>query len=159
MKPIIRKLLIGFVILCVVLGGAYGARKAYRSVRQTRLLKQARTYLAKDEPRKAFLSVQGVLRANPKNVDACRLMADMLEQGRSPAALMWRNKVVEYNPKSTEDRLALVQTALVFRDRATATNALEGVDSAGKKHRRVPKPGRYNLSGRTPVRAGRETFP
>jgi hypothetical protein len=64
--------------------------------------------LARNETRKAVLCVQGVLRRNSKNVDACRLMAEILERGRSSrAALLWRSRVVEYNPGSTEDRMAL----------------------------------------------------
>src|SRR5215831_7799182 len=107
MKPIVRKLIVACVILGVVLGGGYAAYRGYRSVRQARLLRQAREFLANNELRKAYLSVQGVLRKDSKNPEACRLMADLLERGRSPAALVWRNKVVEYNPESTEDRLAL----------------------------------------------------
>jgi tetratricopeptide (TPR) repeat protein len=150
MKRILRNLTVGIVALGLVLGGAYGARHVYRSLRQARLLKQAKAYLAKADPRKAFLSVQGVLRANPKNIDACRLMADLLEQGQSPAALLWRSKVVEYNPKSTDDRLALAQTALAMRDYGTATNALEGVSAAGKST--APY---HNLAGTVAV-AGRQ---
>lgn len=132
MKSIVRRLIVGCIIIAVVLGGAYEARRAYRNVRQARLLRQAHAFLAKSEPRKALLCIQNVLRANPKNVDACRLMADLLELGQSPAALLWRSRVVELNPQSTDDRLALAQTALASGDYPTATNALEGVAAAGK---------------------------
>ena len=41
--------------------------------------------------------------------------------------------MVELNPRSLDDRLALAQSALMFRDYALATNALAGVDAAGRK--------------------------
>jgi len=41
--------------------------------------------------------------------------------------------VVELNPRSLDDRLALAQTAMMFHDYMVATNALEGVDQAGRK--------------------------
>ena len=124
------------IIVCVVgllFGGAYVARRGYIAVRQVRLVKQARQYLAQAEGKKAMLCLQRALRANPRDPDACRLMADLNEATRSPGALFWRNRVVELKPHSLDDRLALAQTALMLRDYATATNALEAVDAPGKK--------------------------
>lgn len=40
---------------------------------------------------------------------------------------MWRSRVVELAPSSTDDRLALARTAMIFRDFTTLSNALEGV--------------------------------
>ena len=62
-----------------------------------------------------------------------RLMANVAEAGRSPGALLWRARVVQLNPHSAQDRLALAQTALIFRDIASAANALEGVDQADRQ--------------------------
>jgi predicted Zn-dependent protease len=93
----------------------------------------ARQYLEKGDGRNAMLCLQQALRANPKNLDAVRLMAGLMEASRSPGALLWRSRVVELNPQSVEDRLALAQTALMMRDYASATNALEGVPAAGKQ--------------------------
>jgi len=126
------------VILLVVLvlaisGGGYAGYRGYKSARQAKLIKQTRKYLAKSDPRRALLFLQRALRYNPRDTEACRLMAELTETGRSPAALVWRSRVVELNPRSLDDRLALARTALAFRDYASATNALEGVDQAGKK--------------------------
>ncbi len=129
----VQKVLLLVVILgLLVLGGGYAGYQGYKSFRQAKLIKQARTYLAEKNPRKALLSLKRALRYNSKDVEACRLMAQLTEAGRSPAALVWRSRVVELNPTSTEDRLALAQTAMTFRDFASANSALEGVDSAGK---------------------------
>ncbi|MDR3412354.1 MAG: hypothetical protein P4L87_15680 [Formivibrio sp.] len=121
------------VVGILAAAGAYVGYRAYLSARQTHLIKQAQHYLAKPDIKKALLCLQRVLRSNPKNVEACRLMAELSEAGRSPGALVWRSRVVELSPNSVDDRLALAQSALIFRDYPLATNALAGVDAAGKK--------------------------
>src|SRR5690349_7242817 len=119
MKPIFRKILIYTLLTGLLAAGGYGAYGGYRSLRQNRLVKKARVYLAKSEPKKALLCLQGVLRSNAKNVEACRLMAELLERGQSPATLLWRSRVVELAPGSTDDRLTLARTALAARDYVT----------------------------------------
>jgi predicted Zn-dependent protease len=132
-KTIKKILLFGLILGLVILGGGYAGYRAYKSARQARLIAQARNHLAKPNERKALLCLQRALRYNPKDVEACRLMAELTERVRSPGALIWRSRVVELNPRSLDDRLALAQTAMTFRDYASATNALGGVDAAGKK--------------------------
>ncbi|MGD0351652.1 MAG: hypothetical protein ABSB84_15260 [Verrucomicrobiota bacterium] len=128
-----RKVLLVVLVLGIFALGGYAGYREYKSIRQARLIKQAQHYLTKPDARKALLCLQRVLRSNPRNVEACRLMAELSEAGRSPGALLWRSRVVELNPRSLDDRLALAQSAMMFRDYALATNALEGVDAAGKK--------------------------
>ena len=134
MKTKTRNILIVVSIVGILLiAGGYAGYRGYKSARQAHLIKQARTYLAKPDERKALLCLQRALRYNSKDVQACRLMAELAERTRSPGAFLWRSRVVELNPGSSDDRLALAQTALTFRDYASATNALEAVDAAGKK--------------------------
>jgi Flp pilus assembly protein TadD len=129
-----RKVLLVVLVLGIfALGGGYAGYREYLSLRQAHLIKQAQHYLTKPDVRKALLCLQRVLRSNPRNVEACRLMAELSEAGRSPGALLWRSRVVELNPRSLDDRLALVQSAMMFRDYMVATNALEGVNQAGRK--------------------------
>jgi Flp pilus assembly protein TadD len=133
MKTKLRKILLFSVILSLLLGGGYVGYRGYKSVRQAKLIKQARVHLAKPDARKALLVLRRALRYNSKDIEACRMMAELVEASRSPAALMWRSRVVDLNPRSMDDRLALARTALAVRDYGTATNALGGVDAAGKK--------------------------
>lgn len=145
-----KKLLVYTLIVVVVfLGGGFLSYRAYKSARQSRLIQQAKTYLSKPNEKKALLCVQRALRYNPKDVEACRLMAQLAERGRSPAAFVWRSKVVELNPRSLDDRLALAQCAITFHDYASATNALEGIDAAGKK-----TPAYHNLAGAVAAAGG-----
>jgi tetratricopeptide (TPR) repeat protein len=134
MKPKVQKILLFTVILgLVLLGGGYAGYRGYKSVRQAKLVNQARAHLDKSEPKKALLVIRRALAYNNRDVAATRMMADLVENSRSPAAVMWRSRVVDLDPRSTDDRLALARTAMAARDLATATNALEAVDSAGKK--------------------------
>jgi cytochrome c-type biogenesis protein CcmH/NrfG len=131
-----RSLVIALIACVLIVAGGFAAYRGYIYARQTRLLKQAHAYLAKHNDtgtRKAVLCLQRVLRTDPGNIEACRLMADLNEAARSQSALLWRTRVVEANPHSVEDRLALAQTALVLRNFGIATNALEAVSPAGQK--------------------------
>jgi tetratricopeptide (TPR) repeat protein len=141
-KTTMKKVLLVGLILVLLLAGGYAGYRQYVSKRQVRLVKQARMFIDKSNGKKALLTLQRALRYNPKDLEACRLMAELSEAGRSPGALLWRNRVVELNPHSMADRLALAQTAMMLRDYATATNALEGVDQAGKK-----TAGYHNVAG------------
>lgn len=119
---------------CVVLAGTgYGAYRGYKSWRQHRFVKQAKEFLEEGQERKAMISLQRAVRAKPTDVEAIRLLATMAEKDRSPAAVVWRQRVVDLEPDSLTDRLALAQTAISFRDTASATNALAGVNDAGRK--------------------------
>jgi predicted Zn-dependent protease len=128
-----RKLLIiAFCVGAVAVAGFTGYH-FYKGIKQEHLLSMAREFYAKSDSKNALLSLRQALAANPKNVNAARMTADVLEAGRSPEAMLWRSMVVELNPKSTEDRLALAQTAMLFHDFTAATNALGGVSEEGRK--------------------------
>jgi len=60
-------------------------------------------------------------------------MAELAEKTGSPAALIWRSRVVELAPHSLDDRLTLARTALALRDLISATNALAGVSEPDKQ--------------------------
>lgn len=144
-----RYLVFGLAFCLVLVMGGYGAYRGYRSLRQGRLIKQAKAYAATSEDRKAQLCLQRALRYNPRDVDACRLMAELAEKSESPGALIWRAKVVELVPNSVDDRLALAQVALVLRDLRAATNALEWIAQNGKKNA-----GYHNIAGAAALAAG-----
>jgi predicted Zn-dependent protease len=128
-----RKLFI-IVLCCIaVLLTGYAGYRGYKVGKNKHLVSLGHDFLAKADRRNAALSVQEVLRSDPKNVDATRMMAQLAESSRSPSTLLWRSRVVELAPHSLSDRLALAETALTMHDYATATNTLEGVDAADKE--------------------------
>ena len=122
------------ILLCciAVLLAGYAGYRGYKVWKCSHLMGMAHQFLAKSDTRNALLCVQRVLQTDPRNVDATRVMAQLAEASRSPGALLWWSRVVEYNPHSLNDRLALAQCAMVARDYATATNALGRVAPADK---------------------------
>ena len=70
------------------------------------------------------MNVRKTLEINSRNLEACRLMAQLAEQMRSPQAISWRAQIVDLEPAVTANRLDLARTALLFGDISEAGNAL-----------------------------------
>ncbi len=128
-----RKIIIAIACCIVLLLLGYAGYRGYKVWKEDHLMTMAKDFAGKSDIRNEVLSLQQALAVNPRNVEACRMMAGLTEAGRSPTALTWRQRVVDLNPQSTEDRLALAQTAMLFKDYNTATNTLNGLDEAAKK--------------------------
>ena len=126
-----KTFIIIFCLIAVLLTGYVGYR-SYNVWKCSHLMGLAHQFLNRADERNALLCVQQVLRSDPHNLDATRVMAQLTEAARSPTALLWWSRVVELNPHSLDDRLALAQSAMMTRDYTTATNALGGVDQAGQ---------------------------
>jgi hypothetical protein len=122
------------LLLCgiAVLLAGYAGYRSYKVWKCSHLMGLAHQFLAKNDGRNALLCVQQVLRTDPRNLDATRVMAELTAVGRSPSALSWWSRVVELDPHSLNDRLALAQTAIMARNFEIATNALAGVNQADK---------------------------
>lgn len=125
-----KVLLVAGVLAVLVLGGGYLGYRKYVALRQSRLVQQAHHYLDKADPKNAMLCLQRALRFNANDLEATRLMADLMDVAHAPNAVKWRRRVVELDPHSLKDRLALVDTAMDANDFATATNALAQVAPA-----------------------------
>lgn len=114
----------------------YVSYRGYQVWKQRHGISMAKAYWAKGDVRNAALALQQVVQTNPRNLEGSRMMAQMLEAEHSPntlpTALLWRQHVLELDPVSNEDRFALAQTAIMAKDYTAATNALAGVDEAGK---------------------------
>jgi thioredoxin-like negative regulator of GroEL len=128
-----RKVIIILASLTVLLLLGFCGYRGYELWKQNHWMSLARQYADRNDVKNEVLCLRQVLRYNPNNVEACRMMANLSEAAGSPAALTLRKKILELAPNSFDDRMALVQTALIFKDTQTASNALAGVDDAGKK--------------------------
>jgi Flp pilus assembly protein TadD len=127
-----RKTILILSLGTLVLLFGFAGYRGYQVWQQKHWMSLTRQFAGKADVRNELLSLQQVLRSNPQNVEACRLMANLTEAARSPGALIWRQRVLELDPDSLDDRLALVQTAMIFKDYAAATNALEGASETQK---------------------------
>ncbi|HWQ90701.1 MAG TPA: hypothetical protein VN673_03440, partial [Clostridia bacterium] len=107
------------VALCLLLMVALSAawfigRPTYRRHKETRAVQQAKEFIAKGDYRSASLSARQALLANPHNLDACRMMAELAEMAQSTNALEWLRRIAETAP-TTENKLRLAAAALRFQ--------------------------------------------
>lgn len=137
-----RKTIIIIVSCIVVLLLGYTGYRGYKVWKEKHWLALAKEFAGKADINNEVLSLQQVLTMNPQNVEACRMMANICELMRQPLALDLRQRVVELQPQSLDDRLALVQTAMFFGDLTLATNAMAGTSTADQK-----TAGYQNLAG------------
>ena len=145
-----RKTIMLVLCLNATLLAGYVGYRSYKVWKQSHLVAMAHQFIARADGRGAVLCLRQALQSNPKNIEACRLMADLAEAGRSREAILLRSRVVELNPHSTKDRFALARTSLQMRDLISATNVLEGVDDAGRKTAEY-----HNLAGAAASTANR----
>lgn len=125
----IRK--VGLILLLLAAAG-FGIRAGlhfYSIQKEEHLAHQARQFLDHADNRSAVLSARQVLEMNPNNVEATRVIAEAAEQGQSPAALLWRQRLADIAPKDNENYLAWASTALSMGDYLAADRALSKVDS------------------------------
>ncbi|PYI86796.1 MAG: hypothetical protein DME26_08310 [Verrucomicrobia bacterium] len=125
------------LIAALVLGGlgVWFGRPLYKRQREQRSLAQARAFMKKAEYANAHLSLRQTLNFNPRNVEACRLMADLSELHRSPYTLVWRRRVAELAP-SVDNRIVLASCALRFEQPPypLATKTLEDLREIAKQN-------------------------
>jgi predicted Zn-dependent protease len=128
MNAFARKTLIVVVVMVAVALAGWAGRKAYIRATMHRLLSETSQYLEKQDIKDASLCLRQALSLNSANVTANNLMADMLEEAGSPAALGWRIRTAQLETNNVEYRFAWAQTALKANDLSSAAQALGGVD-------------------------------
>src|ERR1017187_3692774 len=116
-------LVLSSCIVLLLLG--YTGYRGYQVWKQSHAMAMAKAYYAKAAASRfsdkaavqnTVLSLQQVLIANPRNIEANRMMAGLTEAHRKREALVWRARVLDLNPNSIDDRLSLAQAALIFQD-------------------------------------------
>ena len=110
------------ILLLILL--SWGGCRAYRGWEERQQVRQAAALFNAGKFNDAALSARRALQLNPNSTGAMRIMAQLAEKARERVALDWRRKVVELEPHSTEDALALSNSALQFGDIRTAEKSL-----------------------------------
>lgn len=88
-------------------------------------MRRGAAYLGSKDFKNATLSARRALQIDPRNAGAARVLAQVGELSGDAATLEWRRKVVELEPQSTDDALALANAGLRFHDLSTAEKALQ----------------------------------
>ncbi len=125
-----KKLFLIVLGCTVALLVGYAGYLSYSKAKETRLMGMARGFAAQSDTRNTVLSLSKVLRIDPHNVEAVRLMGDMAEANHQGDVLAWRKRAVQLAPHSQTDLIALASAALTVHDFALATNALGQVTPA-----------------------------
>src|SRR5271170_3238490 len=125
-----RKIFLIGLACTVLLFLGYAGYLSYSKSKEARLIGMARRFIAQSDKRNAMLSLSEVLYMDPQNIEATRLMADLAESDRQANALLWRSRVVQLDPHSSTDRIALASAAMMAGDFALATNSLAQVGLA-----------------------------
>ena len=128
MNSFLRKTLVVVAVMAVVALAGWGGRKAYHRATMHRLIAQAGQYLKQQDLKNAGLCLRQALTINSLDLNANKLMGDMLEEAGSPAALGWRVRTAQLHTNNVEYRFAWAQTALKLNDLPSAVQALRGVD-------------------------------
>src|SRR5919198_2717295 len=114
--------ILGGIFLLILFG--WGGCRAYRTWEEGQQVRHANGFLSAGKFNSAALSARRALQINPNSIGGMRIMAELAEKTHDRVALDWRRKVVELQPRSIMDALALANTALQFGDIATAQRTL-----------------------------------
>lgn len=128
-----KKLTLLLLCLCALFVAGFAGYRAYSIWSQKKLLRMTHEFIKQGDVTDAMLSLRNLLDLNPRNLGGCRYMADFAELAHSPQAIEWRQRVVDIEPESLSNRLALIQTAIAFSDLSTAQKAFDAVPAADKK--------------------------
>ena len=130
----------GIVLLGLV---AWGGLHMFHQWQERHLVRRAAGFLAGGDTKTASLTARRAFQLNPENADAARMLAQIAERAADGTELEWRRKVVELQPDSTDDALALVRCALRANDLATAEKTLQNMSEAARQ-----TPGYHAAQGR-----------
>ncbi|MEY2480293.1 MAG: hypothetical protein QOI04_1220 [Verrucomicrobiota bacterium] len=121
---------IGIILLVLF---SWGGCHVYQTWEEGHLLRRATVFLNGGDTKSAVLSARRALQMNPRSAGAARILGQVAEGTHDRVAVDWRRKVVELEPHSTPDRVALADCALQFGDIGTAEKTLASIDGSGKQ--------------------------
>ena len=108
-----KKSVITVLILAILAAGVWLGRPAYRAHKERNFAAQASAALEKKELRLALLSAQQALVLNSNNLAACKVMAELSDDSRSPQAMVWRRRIADIQP-TLENRILFASCALRY---------------------------------------------
>ena len=131
-RTVIR-LLFGVLIgLIFFLAAIWGGRDLYARWQEKRLVRRATFDIEHGNERDASLAARSILEMKSSSAPAARIMAQLAERVGERSALDWRRKVVQLDPHSVDDAMALIRSAIQFNDIATAERTLAAVDEKAR---------------------------
>jgi hypothetical protein len=124
-------LIVLLIVAALILVGGW---KGYHVFRLRLAIAQGRGEFARGQLMRANFWAMRALDADPGNIDAARLLADVDAAQGNPAELALRMRIAQRVPGDTGDALALARSALRFEQRDIALHALEGLPRDMRDH-------------------------
>jgi predicted Zn-dependent protease len=127
---------IAICIVALLLGFGFGlglltfGPRVYRSWRESRLLKDASTMLAKEDFDGATRAAREVLQIHHNSLPAFYVLAEASEKQNRPDTVAWRAQIARLEPGNLDSQLNLASAALRFGQLDPARRALENVPPA-----------------------------
>lgn len=119
------KLTIGLFVGVVLFGFlCWGGWRFYSDWQSKHLVRRATALLSGGDIKAAMLSARRAFQQDETNVAAARLLGQISEKANDAQAVDWRRRVMELQPDSVDDQLALVHAALQFGDLTTAERTI-----------------------------------
>lgn len=120
------------IALCIAVAALlfWVGRNEFQKIQERRLVAAATAFLNKGDLRSASLSARQALQINPRDVQACEIMAQIGVTLHLPDAILWRQKIAELQPGNTQQLLELATVALKFNETFIAQQALDQVPPA-----------------------------
>ena len=123
--------IVGGLVLLVLLG--WGGLRVFHKWQERHLVRRAAGYLSGGDTKTASLNVRRAMQLNPESAEAVRMMAEIAEKAGDGSELNWRRRVMELQPGSVDDALALVRCALRAHDLGTAQKTLNEIAPAAQQ--------------------------
>jgi hypothetical protein len=123
----VASLLLGFGVGWMLL--TTGPR-AYRSWRESSLLKVAAAMMAKEDYDGATRAAREVLQLHQDSLAAFHILAEASEKQNRPETVAWRSQIARLEPGNLDSQLNLASAALRFGRLDTARKALDSVPPA-----------------------------
>jgi predicted Zn-dependent protease len=152
-----RWLIAGLVVLALGVAVAVLGYLYFPKYNEERLVRRAGAFLAAKDFSSAAITAQRALQINDRSIAAVRTLTTIMDEARDPAALTWKQRLVELEPGSLENRLSLAETALALGQAKIADEALAGAREAGQGQARYHAlAGRAARAAKNPARAETE---
>ena len=126
-KGIALRLAKALALLVLLASATFGCWEGFRQTKLHLALQRAHREAANRQFMRAEFWTNRAFTADPKSVEATRLMAEIYEAQDRPEGLGWRIRVVQGAPGSTADILAWAKSAFRFGRRDMALNALKSL--------------------------------
>ena len=123
--------IVGGLVLVVLAG--WGGLRVFHHWQERHLVRRAAGYLSGGDTKTASLNVRRALQLNPDSPEAARMMAEIAEKAGDGTELTWRRRVVELQPGSVDDGLALVRSAMRANDLGTAQKTLNDISAVAQE--------------------------